>query len=85
MEAQSLGIPSILRDMEGIEDYACKDERTNIIYSKNDDLLKIIDSLTKQDISPELIKYSQNFSWGKIFKTTRQLYKNVIEGKGAIL
>lgn len=85
MEAQSLGIPSILRDMEGIEDYACKEERTNIIYSKNENLLKIIDSLTKQDISPELVRYSQNFSWKEIFKTTKQLYKNVIEGKGATL
>jgi glycosyltransferase involved in cell wall biosynthesis len=77
LEAQSLGIVSILPRLSGILDYAAGEG--NIYYDANDDLLKIFNGLKKSSVQGKLIKYSEKFAWKEIFKQLDLFYNGLLE------
>jgi glycosyltransferase involved in cell wall biosynthesis len=79
MEAQSLGIPSILPRISGIIDYAAP-EHGNIFYSDIDDLLEIFNHFEKAESRKDLITYAEKFSWIEIYKQLNDLYMNLCSG-----
>lgn len=76
LEAQALGIRSILPNISGILDYAAP-RPLNLFYSSFDTLIGIIDDLNKTKPSQELIKYSMKFHWSNIFRELKQFYENL--------
>jgi glycosyltransferase involved in cell wall biosynthesis len=79
MEAQSLGIPSILPRISGIIDYAAP-EQGNIFYSDIDDVLEIFNHLGKTENRKDLMTYAERFSWTEIYKQLNDLYMNLYSG-----
>lgn len=75
MEAQFLGVPSILPKINGVLDYACNE--VNLFYSNQKDLHRIFDSLTKTKKSIILQNYSELFSWDNIFRRLKEVYKTL--------
>lgn len=75
LEAEFLGIKSIIPNMEGINDYACKEN--NILYSNKDELQEIIIALEKQCQSEELMQYAQKFQWNVIYEQIKLIYDEI--------
>lgn len=76
LEAQFLGIKSILPNMTGIEDYAAPSP-LNIFYSNKSDLHRIFSTLSKSEYSEEIIKYVEKFEWKNIYIKLKDFYKSV--------
>ena len=77
LEAQALGIRSILPDIPGIMDYGAP-KPLNYYYSNYEDLVQIIRNLEKAEISQSIIDFSQKFSWDNIFKQLEKFYKQLL-------
>lgn len=77
LEAQSLGIVSILPKIPGILDYAC--EKENIYYQDFENLETIFLNLKKRQKSTELIEFSKKYEWSNIYKKLEALYKELIK------
>ncbi len=77
LEAQFLGVESILPNMEGLSDYAS--EKFNIFYSNKIELLGIIKHLRKNEKNLELESFSNKFLWNSIFKETIRLYNSLFK------
>lgn len=75
LEAQSIGISSILPKIPGILDYAAP-QPFNYFYANTSELIQIIKSLSKSTISQDIINHSKKFYWESIYK---QLYDYYIE------
>jgi glycosyltransferase involved in cell wall biosynthesis len=76
LEAQSLGISSILPNISGISDYAAP-VPNNIIYNNNDDLQDKLKKLEKKGICEYLKIYAEKFSWTEIYKQLGKVYNSV--------
>jgi len=66
LEAEFLGLRSILPKIPGIEDYAAS-EPINIFYSSNEDIERLFDELKKEVESKELKDYARRFLWSNIY------------------
>ena len=75
MEAHSLGVRCILPNIDGVLDYACKDE--NFYYENLDKLLYFFNKITKQEKSQKLIDYSTCFSWDNVYKKLSDFYSKI--------
>lgn len=77
LEAQSLGVKSILPRIPGILDYSSPD---NIFYD-DDNIIKTIQGLDKSNISNQILDYSKNFHWDKIYVKLHQFYSTLISNQ----
>lgn len=78
LEAQSLGIKSILPRIEGVSDYAAP-EPMNIYYDSIDNLKCLLSSLTKSDPSDDIIDFSKRFYWENIYENLLSYYNNLLD------
>ena len=76
LEAQFLGIKSILPDISGIEDYAAP-KPMNVFYSSQDELNSIMDRLTKSTPSSDIIKHAEQFLWENIYPKLMEFYNHI--------
>lgn len=76
LEAQFLGIVSILPNIGGILDYASKD---NLFYATHSDLLDILYKIHKILPSEEILKYSNNFSWENTYERLERKYIEILD------
>jgi glycosyltransferase involved in cell wall biosynthesis len=74
LEAQCLGVASILPRISGVLDYAADAQQGNIFYDTKDELLETVNKLRKNSIQEKLIKHSEKFSWSEIFKQLDLFY-----------
>lgn len=74
LEAQSLGVTSILPDIDGISDYAAP---ANLFYKNNNDILTILSLLKKQQFNMEIEKFSRKFTWNNIYVKLLEYYKSL--------
>jgi len=72
MEAQNLGIRTIISDIEGVRDYACCDG--NLFFKDKYDLEKIVFILKKEFQSDTIIKHAQKYYWKNIYMQLQKLY-----------
>ncbi len=72
LEAQSLGITSILPKIPGVLDYASKEG--NFFYNNFDDLANFVTHLQKSSAKRDLIRYSEKFLWKEIYKRIESVY-----------
>lgn len=77
LEAQFLGIQSILPDISGVDDYAAPFP-LNLFYRDISDLYNILSILQKRGVSEPLIKYSERFLWDNIYKELKEYYEGLI-------
>jgi glycosyltransferase involved in cell wall biosynthesis len=77
LEAQSLGIKSIIPNIDGVTDYASQEEGANLYYNKKDDLQNIIRNLKKEEPSDLLKEYSKKFLWTNIYKQLSVFYNGL--------
>lgn len=77
LEAQFLGIKSILPNIEGINDYAASSP-LNFFYSNIDELLVFFDSIEKNHSMYELIAHSRQFTWEEVYKKLSQYYSTFL-------
>lgn len=78
LEAQALGIISILPRITGIEDYASSD---NIFYSTVQELEEIMSKLDKRSKSSYLIAFSKKFEWQNIYNELKKIYNKLLQEK----
>ena len=76
LEAQFLGIVSILPVIEGIEDYSAPSP-LNIFYSNRDELFQLLSTITKSEKSPLIIDYCQRFEWNNIYNQLNDFYNSL--------
>lgn len=76
LEAQSLGIRSILPDMPGISDYGAPSPM-NIYYFNSDNLLNILHGVDKSSVCHDIIDYSKRFSWENIYQELMIFYNKL--------
>lgn len=74
LEAQALGITSILPKISGIEDYAS--EKCNLFYESADVLCSLFANLKKNTSNNELIGFARQFEWKNIYEKLRLLYED---------
>ena len=72
LEAQSLGITSILPKIPGVLDYA--NENENVFYSSLSDLYKSFSILVKKNVNRALMQHSEKFLWKEIYKKFENIY-----------
>lgn len=77
LEAQFMGIKSILPNMEGVSDYASMDY--NLLYNSREELLNIIRNLKKEVPDEKLVNYAQKFKWSYIFDQTKIIYDDALK------
>ena len=75
LEAQSLGVVSILPKISGITDYAC--EKENLFYSGFSDLTALFQKLNKRTSCSLLKDYSKKFEWKNIYSELSKLYEGL--------
>lgn len=75
LEAQSFGIKSILPKINGIEDYA--DKNNNILYEDYDELKSIFRELKKETPDTQLKKFSESFLWKEIYLKLESIYTSI--------
>lgn len=80
LEAQFLGVRSIVPRMEGIMDYAAV--KDNLFFSGNDELKNIVSSLKKEEMSTAVMEYAKRFMWDKIYRETKKVYKESMQRHG---
>lgn len=73
LEAQSLGVVSILPDIDGIVDYASKDY--NLFYKNGEGAIQLFKGLKKKDKSAEIMEFSKGFEWNNIYARLDALYE----------
>ena len=75
LEAQFLGIPSILPSISGISDYAAPSP-LNIFYVSREDMEEVFVDLEKvqDNRASELRNYANKFSWENIYKLLERFY-----------
>ena len=78
LEAEFLGVSSILPRMAGVFDYAAP-EPLNLFYSKHEDLMKIFTHITKKEIDDRIIKYSTRFLWSNIYSQLKVFYESLFD------
>lgn len=76
LEAEFLGITSIIPSISGISDYAASSP-LNIFYNSIEELENIFFSLTKRPSSYKLKKYATRFLWCNIYKQLANVYKQL--------
>lgn len=76
LEAQSIGIQSILPKIEGISDYGAP-APLNLYYNSFDELVNIFSTIEKHSASDSLKEYSEQFSWSNINKRILNFYKEI--------
>lgn len=77
LEAQFLGVRSILPTIEGIKDYAAT-APLNLFYTSYNELELIFANLKKESHSIELQNYSDRFLWENVFKQLDSYYKGLL-------
>lgn len=75
LEQQGLGVISILPNINGVTDYADKDN--NLFYNNNDELINIFQNLKKQEKSKKLQTFAQKYYWDNIYKELNKLYNTL--------
>ena len=75
LEAQAIGIKSILPRIPGILDYASE---ANIFYHDYTDLINIISSLRKSSISEDILSHSHKFHWDNIYTRLNEYYTELL-------
>lgn len=78
LEAQSLGISSILPAITGITDYAAE-APLNTFYSSEDELMRIFSKMEKRGRDEAIIKFSERFYWENIYKQLEAYYKRILQ------
>lgn len=76
LEAQFMGITSILPNMGGIMDYASKE---NYFYGSRTELLEILHKIQKMPPSEKILKYANQFKWDNIYKQLEKKYIEILE------
>lgn len=76
LEAQFLGVRSILPSISGIEDYAAP-APMNVFYSSYDEMLSLFANLTKQYTSTEIAEYAERFLWSNIYPIIEDFYETL--------
>lgn len=78
MEAQNIGTPTILPDInDGIKDYAAPYPE-NLFYSSKEDLRKILFSLEKKNTKSEsLKKFAEKFCWNAVYDQLNAFYESL--------
>lgn len=74
LEAQFLGVKSILPLISGIDDYAAS-APLNYYYKAQDDLNKIFNNISKNKIDSRLSCYSEKFQWVNIYEQLQEYYE----------
>lgn len=77
LEAQFLGVRSILPRIAGIEDYAGPPP-LNDYYGTWEELSNILGNLRKQELNSDIQKYSERFQWENIYKQLERYYKTLL-------
>lgn len=72
LEAQVLGIPSILPKISGVFDYAS--EEYNIFYKDIYELKEIFLKIKRNTYSKNLSDFSRKFSWDEVYKNLEKIY-----------
>lgn len=80
LEAQFLGVRSILPAISGIMDYAAP-KPLNLFYDSLDEMKSIFASLRKTKHSEDIVLYSKRFEWGSIYKQLNAYYEHLIKSK----
>lgn len=78
LEAQFLGVQSILPDIAGVEDYAAP-APLNLFYKDIPELYDLLVHLRKRGVSEPLIKYSERFLWDNVYKDLDRYYEALIQ------
>ena len=76
LEAQFLGIKSILPDIPGIRDYAAPSPM-NMFYHFSQDLCSYWEHLQKQKKNEDLVIYSERFLWKNIYHELDDFYRHL--------
>ena len=74
LEAQNLGVLSILPKIEGILDYA--DSENNLYYETSEDVIKIFTALKKNS---KLVYFAERFAWKNIYEKLEKLYGDLLK------
>lgn len=77
LEAQFLGVTSILPNISGISDYAAPPS-LNIYYNTQEELDNIFVSLTKSAQSDAIVNYAKRFEWCNIYPLLYDYYKSLL-------
>lgn len=72
MEAQALGISSVLPKIDGVLDYA--DEKGNLFYNNLSELKKMFIKLPKESSKKDLVNFSEKFNWKRVYEKLEGLY-----------
>lgn len=76
LEAQFLGVTSILPQMEGIDDYAAPGP-LNLFYKSNDDLQKVFSALEQKSNNRDLQLFAERFLWSNIYPQLKNFYNKL--------
>ena len=76
LEAEFLGITSILPAIGGIEDYAAL-APLNMFYNSFEDLLTLFSFLEKQKAKEEIKLFASKFEWENIYKQLENYYRSL--------
>lgn len=77
MEAQSVGLTSILPDIPGISDYGAP-APSNIFYSSKESLFNIFRSIEKCGLNTQLEEFAKKFSWSSIYVRLQDYYNKLL-------
>lgn len=75
LEAQFLGITSILPALGGIMDYASKE---NLFYNSHAELLDILHRIQKMPTSDAILKHADKYNWENIYKLLEKKYREIL-------
>lgn len=76
LEAEFLGISSILPRIAGVFDYAAP-EPLNLFYSDYEELVKIFTNISKKEIDDRIIEYSRRFLWSNVYSQLKAFYESL--------
>lgn len=76
LEAQALGITSILPKISGIEDYAS--EEGNLFYESMDMLYSLCLNIKPSPKNSKLVDFARQFEWKNIYEKLRLLYEESV-------
>ena len=76
LEAQFLGITSILPNLGGIMDYA---SNGNLFYNSRSELLDILHKVQKMPFSEEIVKYANQYNWKNVYRQLEKKYREILE------
>ncbi len=77
LEAQILGVQSILPKINGVSDYA--DMQHNLFYENMNELCNLFLKLQINQYHKEIEEFSHKFFWENIYSKLNDLYRNVCE------